>query len=83
MMLPAAVTVVPEHLVTRDVNPVFGTRCPCGIIWNMRSSGDLTHVFSPENTCWRAYVYFYTVLLICIVFLNVFIASVEVEGWSQ
>ena len=45
----AAVTVVPEHLVMRDVNPVLGTRCPCGIIWNMRSSGDLTHVFLPKT----------------------------------
>jgi len=47
------------------------------VIWGLAAR------ISPENTCWRAYVYFYTVLLICIVFLNVFIASVEVEGWSQ
>jgi len=47
------------------------------VIWGLAAR------ISPENTCWRSYVYFYTVLLICIVFLNVFIASVEVEGWSQ
>lgn len=50
-----AITIFPEHQVIRDVNAVFGTRCPCTIIQNMRSSVGLTRS-SPENNTFIHYV---------------------------